>query len=216
VQSATSKAFGFEIDESLLKGDVMLAVRPVEFIGGLQASKSGFDVLTTAKPHYGVFDIVARDPNVSPYLYLTLESAVGAASNATYGQPAWRAGLKYAGPLFVPRTVAAAPPGPSTAVTPGTAPVPLPSAASASPTTPSAEDLQAGQKVYATNCAACHAADGTGGVGPSLHGLATRMSLDQTVTFIENPTAPMPKLYPGTIPAEQVQDVATYIRATFR
>jgi hypothetical protein len=102
VQSATSWAWAFEVDESILNGDIMFAVRPVEYTAGLQASKSGLDVLTTAHPHYGVFDIVARDPKVSPYLYLTLESAVAAASNATYDQPAWRIGIKWASPLFRP------------------------------------------------------------------------------------------------------------------
>jgi hypothetical protein len=101
-QGARSWASAVEVDESVLNGDVMLGLRPVEYISGLQASKSGLDVLTTAHPHYGVFDIVARDPKFSPYLYVTLESAVGAASNATYGQPAWRAGIKWAMPLFKP------------------------------------------------------------------------------------------------------------------
>jgi len=101
-QGAASWASAVEVDESILNGDVMFGLRPVEYISGLQASKSGPDVLTTAHPHYAVFDIVARDPKFSPYLYLTLESAVAAASNATYDQPAWRVGIKWAMPLFKP------------------------------------------------------------------------------------------------------------------
>jgi mono/diheme cytochrome c family protein len=184
-QSATSRAFALEFDEPLFKGNVMLGIRPVEYLSGLQASKAGFDVLTTAHPHFGAFDIVARDPKFSPYLYLTLESAVAAASNATFGQPAWRAGLKYAGPLFRARATVAASGGP------------------------------AGAQVYATNCAACHNANGTGGIGPNLHGIATRMSLSQTVAFIEKPVGTMPKLYPGTLSEAQVGEVASYIRSEF-
>ena len=36
VQSATSRAFALELSESFLHGDVMLAVRPVEYLSGLQ------------------------------------------------------------------------------------------------------------------------------------------------------------------------------------
>jgi mono/diheme cytochrome c family protein len=82
--------------------------------------------------------------------------------------------------------------------------------------TPSREDQQAGRKIYAANCAACHAANGGGGIGPSLHEIAARRSFDQTVGFIENPVGPMPKLYPGKLSEEQVREVASYIRAAFR
>ena len=75
---------------------------------------------------------------------------------------------------------------------------------------------QAGRKIYAANCATCHGASGGGGIGPSLQQIAKRRSLDQTVGFIENPVGPMPKLYPGTLSAAQVREVATYIRAAFR
>jgi mono/diheme cytochrome c family protein len=203
-QSAMSRAFALELDESILNGNVMIAVRPVEFLGGLQASKTGFDVLTTARPHFGTFDIVARDPKFSPYLYVTIESAVAAASNATFDQPAWRVGVKWAGPIFrAPALVA----------------TPTPAAATASPgaslATTSAADIQAGQQIYATNCAACHNANGTGGAGPNLHQIATKKTLAQTITSIEKPSGIMPKLYPGTLSDAQVRQVAAYIRATF-
>jgi len=82
--------------------------------------------------------------------------------------------------------------------------------------TPSREDQQAGHKIYAANCAACHAANGGRGIGPSLQQIAARRSFDQTVGFIENPVGRMPKLYPGKLSEEQVREVATYIRAAFR
>ncbi len=75
----------------------------------------------------------------------------------------------------------------------------------------------AGKQLYATNCAACHGASGQGGVGPSLKNIAQRESTAKTVAFIESPTgAVMPKLYPATLSAAQVQQVAGYIRTTFR
>jgi mono/diheme cytochrome c family protein len=72
-----------------------------------------------------------------------------------------------------------------------------------------------GRQIYAANCAACHGASGGGGVGPSLHGIAARKSLDQTVSFIESPAGLMPKLYPAALSEAQVQAVAAYIRDTF-
>jgi mono/diheme cytochrome c family protein len=192
-QSAISRAWAVEFDESLFGGNVMIAVRPVEYLSGLQASKTGYDTLGTAKPHYGVFDIVARDPKFSPYLWLTMESAVAAASNATYGQPAWRVGIKYAAPLFKPHTE------PDTA-----------------PATFAPADLQAGQQLYAENCAACHGADGTGGIGPNLHYMAKTTSFRQTAALIKKPIGVvMPKLYPDTLSDLQVNQVSEYLRTTF-
>jgi cytochrome c553 len=83
-------------------------------------------------------------------------------------------------------------------------------------TSPGSQGLALGQKIYAANCAQCHGANGGGGVGPSLHGIATRKTLDETVAFIENPSGIMPRLYPATLSTVQVQEVATFIRDTFR
>jgi len=90
------------------------------------------------------------------------------------------------------------------------------SAALAATATASPEVLKSGQKLFAANCAACHGANGEGGAGPNLHGIAARKSLDQTIAFIESPSGGMPKLYPATLTAAQVRDVATYISQTFR
>lgn len=99
-QDMTSVAWALELDESLFNGDVMVGVRPVEYVNGVQPSKAGPNILTTAKPHYGVIDIAARDPKFTPYLYAVFEAAMGAASNAPFGQPAWRIGLKWASPVM--------------------------------------------------------------------------------------------------------------------
>lgn len=77
--------------------------------------------------------------------------------------------------------------------------------------------IAAGKPIYAANCAACHGASGEGGVGPGLKQIAQRKSLAQTIAFIESPAGSvMPKLYPATLSAAQVRDVATYISETFR
>jgi hypothetical protein len=102
VQAATTWSYGLEVDQPFFGGNVMLGIRPVEFLGGLQASKSGYDVLGTAHPHFGTFDLLVRDPKFSPYLWLTAESAVSAASNAPFGQPVWRLGIKWASPVRGP------------------------------------------------------------------------------------------------------------------
>jgi cytochrome c553 len=82
--------------------------------------------------------------------------------------------------------------------------------------TSSPQVLALGQQIFAANCAVCHGATGEGGAGPSLHGIAKQKTLDQTIAFIENPSGGMPKLYPATLSAEQVRDVAAYISETFR
>jgi mono/diheme cytochrome c family protein len=83
-------------------------------------------------------------------------------------------------------------------------------------TSPGPQGLALGETIYAADCAQCHGAHGGGGVGPNLHGIAMRKSLGETVAFIENPSGIMPKLFPATLSAVQVQEVATFIRDTFR
>jgi mono/diheme cytochrome c family protein len=77
---------------------------------------------------------------------------------------------------------------------------------------------RAGDKLYAANCASCHGANGQGGAGPSLHGIAGRMTEEQTVGFIENPTpgGAMPKLYPSPLSADDVKAISAYIRDSFK
>jgi mono/diheme cytochrome c family protein len=127
--------------------------------------------------------------SIRPNLVVTLEnvSSVGARPVTSY-QVLW------AGPWFerrVAQTTSAAISGP--------------------------QNLNAGKQIFAANCASCHGAAGEGGVGPSLQNIAQRKSLAETISFIENPSGSvMPKLYPSTLSAAQVRDVATYISQTFR
>jgi mono/diheme cytochrome c family protein len=73
-------------------------------------------------------------------------------------------------------------------------------------------DAAHGRSVYATACAACHGAQGQGGEGLPLKGVSARYSQAQAVAYILNPKPRMPKLYPGTLNAQDIADVAAHIR----
>ncbi|HEY0383374.1 MAG TPA: cytochrome c [Candidatus Elarobacter sp.] len=72
-------------------------------------------------------------------------------------------------------------------------------------------DAGHGKTVFAANCARCHAAEG--GIGPSLKNEKSRKNYAQTVAWIRDPQPPMPKLYPDTIGANDVADVAAYVQS---
>lgn len=73
-------------------------------------------------------------------------------------------------------------------------------------------DASHGKSIFAANCASCHGATGTeGGVGPSLKNEKSRKNFDQAVAWIKNPQPPMPKLFPSTLNAKDVDDVAAYV-----
>ncbi len=76
--------------------------------------------------------------------------------------------------------------------------------------------MAAGKVAFAANCASCHGATGGGGVGPSLHGIASRQPLATTIDRIVHPRGIMPKLYPSPLSKTNVDQVAAYIRATFQ
>ncbi len=50
-------------------------------------------------------------------------------------------------------------------------------------------------------------------MGPSLQNEDVRKNLAQTVSWIEHPALPMPNLYPGTLSAKDVLDIATYVQS---
>ncbi|HZO94418.1 MAG TPA: cytochrome c [Candidatus Baltobacteraceae bacterium] len=74
-------------------------------------------------------------------------------------------------------------------------------------------DAGKGKQIFANNCSSCHGANGQGGgIGPSLIGERKRKNFDQTVTWIENPQPPMPKLYPAPLSLTDVKNVAAYVQ----
>lgn len=83
-----SRAYAVELYEPVLKGDIVIGFRPVEF------TNNGSGTLR----HFGNFDIGLHDPHI-PYLYATMESAFNASSNAAGGRPTWRFSVKWAGPI---------------------------------------------------------------------------------------------------------------------
>jgi ubiquinol-cytochrome c reductase cytochrome c subunit len=75
-------------------------------------------------------------------------------------------------------------------------------------------DKDHGKIVFSMNCAQCHGADGAGGdIGPSLRGEHDRLDYSATVSWIEDPQAPMPKLYPKFLTQQQLLDVAAYVQS---
>jgi mono/diheme cytochrome c family protein len=86
------------------------------------------------------------------------------------------------------------------------------SPAAATTTAVAAGSADNGKGLYAKNCAACHGAGGEGGVGPSLKGISERRDLEQTINWIKNPSAKMPKLYPTPLGDQAVADIAAYVR----
>jgi quinol---cytochrome-c reductase cytochrome c subunit len=76
-----------------------------------------------------------------------------------------------------------------------------------------AGDAENGRRLFASNCAACHGATGVegGAIGPSLRHESSRMDYPSTVSWIEDPQPPMPKLYPKTLSQSQVRDLAAYV-----
>jgi len=53
-------------------------------------------------------------------------------------------------------------------------------------------DVAAAEEAYQQSCAACHAADLTGGVGPDLNAVGASLSADEIEDIIENGVGSMP------------------------
>ena len=86
-------------------------------------------------------------------------------------------------------------------------------ARTAATTTTHNGDVGRGRQIYAEQCAQCHGATGTEGhIGPSLAHEKSRMSYAKTVSVIEDPTVPMPKLYPTPLTQQDVEDVASFVQ----
>lgn len=74
-------------------------------------------------------------------------------------------------------------------------------------------DLPTGRQLYLAHCAACHGLRGEGGVGPDLRQEAAKRDATATLRLLLDPPPRMPKLSPTPLAAEQIQAIATYIRA---
>jgi mono/diheme cytochrome c family protein len=89
-------------------------------------------------------------------------------------------------------------------------------AKAATAATPSAignGDVGRGRQIYGEQCAQCHGATGTEGhIGPSLANEKARKTYAKTVSWIQDPTEPMPKLYPSPLTQQDVEDVASFVQ----
>ncbi len=83
------------------------------------------------------------------------------------------------------------------------------------PTTEGVETALTGQEVFESNCARCHSADGSGGRGPSLHGLAIEQP-DQAVAIAQatNGGKRMPS-FRAKLEAVEIQAAVGYAYTTF-
>ena len=76
-------------------------------------------------------------------------------------------------------------------------------------TTVGAATTLAGPEIFASACASCHGADGTGNTGPDLTVLST-LTKDRIVDQVTNGGSSMPALG-GQLSAEEIDVVADYV-----
>jgi len=76
---------------------------------------------------------------------------------------------------------------------------------------PTSASASRGSSLYAKNCAACHGTIAPGPIGPVLHNEHLRRDASFVVAIIKHPDPPMPKLFPGTLSAQDVADIAAYV-----
>ena len=74
----------------------------------------------------------------------------------------------------------------------------------------SGPDAGAGKEVFAANCASCHAADGTGGVGPNLTTLPAAKDAAAVTKQVENGGGVMPA-FKGKLSDQDIANVAAYV-----
>ncbi len=89
----------------------------------------------------------------------------------------------------------------------------MPAASAPAPAASPQGDPAKGRLIFEANCASCHGEGGQGGgIGPRLVDEKSRKNLAQTVSWIEDPQPPMPKLYPSPLSLPDVKNVAAYVQ----
>jgi alcohol dehydrogenase (cytochrome c) len=73
-----------------------------------------------------------------------------------------------------------------------------------------------GQRLYGQVCQACHGPDGNMIADKKLTNLKARQNLAQTIEYIKNPKAPMPKMFPDLLDEKSVTAVATWVHEELR
>ncbi|MEP7246778.1 MAG: PQQ-binding-like beta-propeller repeat protein [Gammaproteobacteria bacterium] len=72
-------------------------------------------------------------------------------------------------------------------------------------------NVASGRKLYSQICASCHGPDGNQLAAHKLSTLGSRRDRAATVSYIKDPKAPMPKLFPDLINEQNVVDVTAYL-----
>jgi len=67
------------------------------------------------------------------------------------------------------------------------------------------------RQLYSQVCSSCHGVDGNFIADHRLGDLASRMSLNEAIEKVKNPTAPMPALYPAVIDEATAEAVARFV-----
>jgi len=75
-------------------------------------------------------------------------------------------------------------------------------------------DSTAGESVYTANCVACHAADGTGGVGSDLTANASALSTREIAEIVIGGQGSMAG-FGSTLSDQEIADVTAYVETSF-
>ncbi len=78
---------------------------------------------------------------------------------------------------------------------------------------PASASASRGAALFAKNCAACHGTSSPGPIGPWLHDERVRKDRAAVIAIIKHPDPPMPKLFPGTLRAQDVADLTAYVES---
>jgi PQQ-dependent dehydrogenase (methanol/ethanol family) len=89
---------------------------------------------------------------------------------------------------------------------------PVAGSAAGSAAVTGAPNVANGRKLYNQICTSCHGPDGNLIADHKLRNLKERRDSASTVSYIKDPKAPMPKLFPDLINEQSVVDVAAYVR----
>ncbi len=73
------------------------------------------------------------------------------------------------------------------------------------------ELVEQGKETYRRHCTSCHAADGSGGVGPNIRQVWEHMSLEEQTALMIDGRNQMPE-FGGTLTQEEIEAVVAYTR----
>jgi mono/diheme cytochrome c family protein len=73
--------------------------------------------------------------------------------------------------------------------------------------------IASGRSIFKASCSVCHGPAGVGGEASALVGLYSGITQSELVSKIIEPPENMPRFYPATMTAQDVADVAAYVRS---